>query len=248
MSNSNKMQYTMKGIILKCATLMLLLTAALSVTAQSNLPQVPYIEINASAQRKVTPDEIYLTITIKSDYKSKKSLQQMQQTMVDILKKNKVNIDEQLTVLSMGSAVKLKNFSSKIKTLTTAQYLLKLDNVETMQNIISGLEEKEISNIVLGETKYSKTKELEAELGVEAIKNAKQKAIMLATAIGQEAGKAIYINTWGMNSTSPARNLRMNKAMIAEESDAAAGSYEAPRLSIAETEYTVTVNARFELK
>jgi uncharacterized protein YggE len=239
----------MKGFILKCAAVMLLLTATMSVAAQNNLPQVPYIEINASAQRKVTPDEIYLTITIKeSDYKGKKTLQQMQQTMVDILKKNKVNIDEQLTVLSMGSGVKLKNFSSKIKTLTTAQYLLKLDNVETMQNIISGLEEKEISNIVLSETKYSKTKELEAELGVEAVKNAKQKAIMLATAIGQEAGKAIYINTWGMNSTSPARNLRMNKAMIAEEADAVAGSYEAPRLSIAETEYTVTVNARFELK
>ena len=140
---------------------MLLLTATMSVVAQNNLPQVPYIEISASAQRKVTPDEIYLTITIKeSDYKGKKTLQQMQQTMVDILKKNKVNIDEQLTVLSMGSGVKLKNFSSKIKTLTTAQYLLKLDNVETMQNIISGLEEKEISNIVLSETKYSKTKEL----------------------------------------------------------------------------------------
>ena len=71
---------------------MLLLTSALSVAAQNNLPQVPYIEITASAQRKVTPDEIYLTITIKeSDYKGKKTLQQMQQTMVDILKKNKVS-------------------------------------------------------------------------------------------------------------------------------------------------------------
>ena len=60
---------------------MLLLTSALSVAAQNNLPQVPYIEINASAQRKVTPDEIYLTITIKeSDYKGKKTLQQMHNT------------------------------------------------------------------------------------------------------------------------------------------------------------------------
>ena len=238
----------MKRTIFKCAAIMLLAIASATVSAQSNLPQMPYIEINASAQRKVTPDEIYLTITIKeSDYKGKKSLQQMQQALVGILKKNGVDIDAQLTVLSMGSAVKLKNFSSKIKTMTTAQYILKLSDVDTMQNIISGLEEEEISNITLSGTKYTKTKELESELGIEAVKNAKEKATQLAAAIGQEAGKAIYINTWGMNSTSPVRNLRMNKAMVTEEG-AAADTYEAPRLSIAETEYTVTVNARFELK
>ena len=238
----------MKRIIFKYAATMLLAMATATVAAQSNLPQVPYIEINASAQRKVTPDEIYLTITVKeSDYKGKKSLQQVQQAMVSILRKNGVDIDEQLTVLSMGSAVKLKNFSSRIKTMTTAQYSLRLNDVGTMQNIISELEEQEISNIILSGTKYTRTKELESELGIEAVKNAKEKATQLAAAIGQEAGKAIYINTWGMNSTSPVRNLRMNKAMATEES-AAADTYEAPRLSIAETEYTVTVNARFELK
>ena len=218
------------------------------VDAQNNLPQVPYIDINASAQRKVTPDEIYLVITIKeSDYKGKKSLQQVQQTMVDVLKRDGVNIDEQLTVLTMGSSVKLKAFSSKIKSLTTAQYQLKLGSAEDMQTVIADLEKKEISNIVLIETKYSKMKELESELGVEAVKNAQQKARLLATAIGQEAGKAIYINTWGMNSTAPARNLRASKMAVVE--DAAAGLVDTPAtLSIAETEYTVTVNVRFELK
>ena len=218
------------------------------VDAQNNLPQVPYIDINASAQRKVTPDEIYLVITIKeSDYKGKKSLQQMQQTMVDVLKKDGVNIDDQLTVLTMGSSVKLKAFSSKIKSLTTAQYQLKLGSAEDMQTVIADLEKKEISNIVLIETKYSKMKELESELGVEAVKNAQQKAHLLATAIGQEAGKAIYINTWGMNSTAPARNLRASKMAVVE--DAAVGLVDTPStLSIAETEYTVTVNVRFELK
>ena len=147
----------------------------------------------------------------------------------------------------MGSSVKLKAFSSKIKSLTTAQYQLKLGSAEDMQTVIADLEKKEISNIVLIETKYSKMKELESELGVEAVKNAQQKARLLATAIGQEAGKAIYINTWGMNSTAPARNLRASKMAVVE--DAAAGLVDTPAtLSIAETEYTVTVNVRFELK
>ena len=130
------------------------------LSAQNNLPTVPYIEVRASATRKVTPDELYLKITIKeSDYKGKKSLQDVQQTMVNILQKCGVNIDEALTVMSMGSSVKFKTFSSKIKTRTEAVYILKLTNADTMQKIINLLEEKEISNIVLAETKYSKIKE-----------------------------------------------------------------------------------------
>ena len=217
------------------------------LSAQNNLPTVPYIEVRASATRKVTPDELYLKITIKeSDYKGKKSLQDVQQTMVNILQKCGVNIDEALTVMSMGSSVKFKTFSSKIKTRTEAVYILKLTNADTMQKIINLLEEKEISNIVLAETKYSKIKELESELGIEAVKQAKQRATELVSAIGQEIGKAIYINSWSMNEIISPRNYKMMASRSAVQEDAAMGA--TTPLSITENEYSVDVNVRFELK
>ena len=216
--------------------------------AQNNLPAVPYIEVRASATRKVTPDEIFLKITIKeSDYKGKKSLQQMQNTMVKELEKQGVDIDKCLTVLSMGSSMKLKNFSSKIKTLTEAVYILQLSDAEAVQNVISALEAQEISNIVLAETKYSKRDALESELGVEAIKKAKQRAAELVAAIGQEIGKAIYVNSWTMNEVVSPRNYKAmatRGAVLEETADAAA----VPTLSIAENEYSVDVNVRFEIK
>ncbi len=215
---------------------------------QNNLPAVPYIEVRASATRKVTPDEIYLKITIKeSDYKDKRSLQQLQTNMVKVLEKQGIDVDKDLTVLSMGSSLKLKTFLSKVKTRTEAVYILKLNSAEAMQNVISALEEQEISNIVLAETKYSKRDALESELGVEAIKKAQQRATELVAAIGQEIGKAIYVNSWSMNEVVSPRNYKAMAArgVVMEE---AADAVSVPTLSIAENEYSVDVNVRFEIK
>ena len=241
----------MKRILTFTFTL-LMVAVSLSIStpakAQTNLPSVPYIEVRASATRKVTPDEIYLKITIKeSDYKGKKSLQEMQNTMVKALEQQGIDVDKNLTVLSMGSSLKLKTFLSKIKTVTEAVYILKLTDAEEVQNVISALEQKEISNIVLAETKYSKRDALESELGIEAIKTAKKRATELVAAIGQEIGKAIYINSWSMNEIISPRNYKSMAArgVIVEDAVEAAPT---PKLSITDNEYSVDVNVRFEIK
>ena len=239
----------MKRIAQYAASLLLmLLFAAPSLVAQNNLPTVPYIEVRGAATRKVTPDELYLRITIKeSDYKGKKSLAEAQQTMINVLRRNGVNVDEQLTVQSMGSSMKLKTFTSKILTRTEGVYILKLADVGTMQNVIAGLEKEEISNIALVETKYSKKKQLESELGIEAVRQAKQRAEELAGAIGQQIGKAIYINTWSMNEVVSPRNYK-TMAARGVVMDEAAEAAPAVKLSVTENEYSVDVNVRFELK
>ena len=104
-----------------------------------------------------------------------------------------------------------------------------------------------ISNIVLAETKYSRRDALENELGVEAIKKAKQRATELVAAVGQEIGKAIYVNSWGMNEIASPRNYKSMAArgVVVEE---AVDAVPAPVLSITENEYSVDVNVRFEIK
>ena len=239
----------MKRIAKYAAALLLMFVFSVpSLVAQNNLPAVPYIEVRGSATRKVTPDELYLRITIKeSDYKGKKSLAELQQEMINVLRRNSVKVDEQLTVQSMGSSMKLKTFTSKILSRTEGVYILKLTDVATMQDVIAELEEAEISNIALIETKYSKKSELESVLGIEAVRQAKQRAEELAGAIGQQIGKAIYINTWSMNESVSPRNYKTmaaRSAVMEEAADAAP----AVNLSVTENEYSVDVNVRFELK
>ena len=127
-------------------------------------------------------------------------------------------------------------------------YILQLSDAEAVQNVISALEAQEISNIVLAETKYSRRDALENELGVEAIKKAKQRAVELVAAIGQEVGKAIYVNSWGMNEVVSPRNYKAMAARGVVVEEAAVDAVPAPVLSIAENEYSVDVNVRFEIK
>ena len=201
-----------------------------------------YIDISTTVEREVTPNELYLQITIREkDYKGKKTLEEMQEAMIGALKINHIDIQECLTLNYMGSEIGYKSFSKSIKSQTEATYMLKLKDAATMQNVISSLEERQISEIELVQTKYTGEKELKREMGVEAMQQAKSEAQMLAEAIGQEAGKAMTINYW-MNSNQTPRMYKARRSNYVDgmESEAA--------ISIGKNTYRFTVNVRFELK
>ena len=207
-----------------------------------------YIDISTTVEREVTPNELYLQITIREkDYKGKKTLEQMQNAMIGALKANRIDITECLTLNYMGSEVGYKAFSKSIKSQTEATYMLRLDNVATMQSVIASLEEREISDIELVRTKFTGEKELKNEMGTEAMLQAKAEAQMLAGAIGQEAGKAITISCW-MNNSQPQPRLR--KARMSNLADEAAigNASDETTISIGKNTYRFTVNVRFELK
>ncbi|MBR4967637.1 MAG: SIMPL domain-containing protein [Bacteroidaceae bacterium] len=202
-----------------------------------------YIDISTTVEREVTPNELYLQITIREkDYKGKKTLEEMQEAMIGALKTNHIDIQECLTLNYMGSEIGYKTFSKSIKSMTEATYMLKLNDAATMQNVISSLEERQISDIELVQTKYTGEKELRKEMGIEAMQQAKAEAQMLAEAIGQEAGKAMTINYW-MNSSQT--QPRMYKARMSNFVD---GMESEPAISIGKSTYRFTANVRFELK
>lgn len=201
-----------------------------------------YIDISTTVEREVTPNELYLQITIREkDYKGKKTLEEMQEAMIGALKTNHIDIQECLTLNYMGSEIGYKSFSKSIKSQTEATYMLKLKDAATMQNVISSLEERQISDIELVQTKYTGEKELKREMGIEAMQQAKSEAQMLAEAIGQEAGKAMTINYWMNSSQTP----RMYKARMSNFVD---GMESEPAISIGKSTYRFTANVRFELK
>ncbi len=237
-----------RSTILTAVTTMFLL-AILPITAKAQNITQPYIDISSTATREVTPNEIYLRITIKeSDYKGKKSLEEMQETMLGALKINRIDIPECLTLNYMGSDVSYKMFSKNINTRTEATYTLKLHDVATMQNVISALEERQISNIDLVKTKFTKEKELKHELAIEAMQQAQAEARTLAGAIGQEIGKALSINYWMNSNDSQPRLYKARANMVMDESAVAGEGQQAPTFGIGKITYSLNVNVKFELK
>ncbi|MBQ7878720.1 MAG: SIMPL domain-containing protein [Bacteroidaceae bacterium] len=232
-----------------CIAAVTVIMALMPTDVAAQTTQQPYIDMQANVEREVTPDELYISITIKeSDYKGKKSLADMQEAMLGVLKRNRIDVPECLTLDFMGSNVSYKIFSSRMIPKSQARYILKLNDAAIMQKIIYDLEDANISNIELEETKYTKEDELKTELGIEAMKKAQSQAIALAGAIGQEIGKAISINSWMSHNNPQPRLYKAARAMTTEEAAVDAAGVTPQAISISKLTYSVNVNVRFELK
>lgn len=233
----------MRRIIFAAAAVFLVLAAPVMGQTETT----PYIEMSATVLREVTPDEIYLQITInENDYKGKKSLEEMQSAMIGALKANRIDVPESLTLNYMGSDVSYTMFSKSIKPKTEASYTLKLHDVITMQKVIASLEERQISNITLVKIRYSRENELRSEMGIEAMKQAQAEARELAGAIGQEIGKAISISSWmnGGDGIQP----RIYKSRVNMPDDMALTEGNGEEFGISKLTYRFNANVKFELK
>lgn len=240
----------MKKITIPALTAIMMLLQILPTRSTAQNIAQPYIDISTTAIREVTPNEIYLRISIKeNDYKGKKSLEEMQEIMIGVLKMNRIDIPKCLSLSYMGSEVSYKLFSKNIKSQTEATYMLKLHDVPTMQKVIASLEEKQISNIELARTRFTKEKELKTELAVEAMQQAQAEAKVFAGAIGQEIGLAISINSW-MNGGDAQPRLYKSRAnaMVEESAMADNVAQQTIMFNIDKITYSLNVNVRFELK
>lgn len=162
--------------------------------AQSkNFLDVPYLETSAKVDTLVTPDKIYLNITIQEkDSKGRKSVEEQENKMAKSLQNLGINIDKQLTIKDLASNYK-KYFLRSKEVLKSKQYSLLVYDGLTAGKVMAALEDLDIANTYLERTEYAKMDELELELKTRAVKKAKRKAQALTQPLGQKVGMAIHI-------------------------------------------------------
>ena len=237
---------TIMNRILKFAVIAIM-AAPLSTFAQ--IDERPYIMQNSTCEQKVTPDELFMSITInEKENKGKKSVEQLQQAMIKALETLGINVEEALSLNYMGSEITYSTFKRNITPRTSATYMLKLGSAATMQRVIAALEAEGITNIQLMRTNYTKENEIYKELAAKAMKSAKEEAANLAEAIGQSIGPALTIssNKYSSGNAQPRLYKARNTMLMAEESaDLAAES--GPQIEIGKITYTVNVNVKFLL-
>ncbi|MDT0605908.1 SIMPL domain-containing protein [Croceitalea rosinachiae] len=178
----------------KIFTLGLILACTTNALSQSkNFLDIPYLETSAKVDTLVTPDKIYLNITIQEkDSKGKKSVEEQENKMAQRLKSLGIAIDKQLTIKDLASNYK-KYFLRSKEVLKSKQYSLLVYDGLTAGKVMAALEDLDIANTYLEKTEYSKMDELELTLKSRAAKKAKLKANALTKPLGQEVGMAIHI-------------------------------------------------------
>ena len=195
-----------KFFIASLALIALMLSAPLS--AQDLGQTIPTVSVNGSAQLKVLPDEIYITIKLdESDTKGKVTLEEQRRNMFAALKKAGVDAEKQLSVVDMNSS-----YYRRKGALAVTQYELKVATAEAVGKVFEALEKAGIPNVNVTRTAYSKMEELRSEARKAAMVNAQQRARELADAVGQSVGACYEINDY--TTTTQAVVMRSNKVMM----------------------------------
>ncbi|MEM9859939.1 MAG: SIMPL domain-containing protein, partial [Bacteroidota bacterium] len=171
--------------------------------------KIKSIEVQGKAERTVTPDEIYLRITLK-EYKSggtRVTMNELESNLVNTLKRMKINRDH-LTVDNIYGY----NWNWKKKKaeeyLATKSFRLKLGDVKSVNTLIDQLDPEGLNSVNVAEISHSRIDEIRLELKAEALKNAKNKAKYLLEAVDETLGSAVEIQevNYGYESPIYARN------------------------------------------
>ena len=176
----------------------IVILSVLSLTAFSQNTDIRRkIEVTGSAEAEVTPDIIYIGISLKEYFR-------------DNSNRKKVEIDElerQLQKAVLDAGVPKENFTinnissytdywSKKKDpnfLAGKQYRIKVSDLAKLNQIIEGVDSKGIAYSNIEGYDYSKIESLKKDLKIKALMAAKEKAIYLTAAIGQKVGSALEI-------------------------------------------------------
>lgn len=230
----------MKNLLLSLVAAMLLSLSAHKAVAQDFGSTIPTVSVNGSAQIKITPDVIYLTINLdESDTKGKDTLQEQRQRMFAALKKCGVDVEKQLSVLDMSSS-----YFRKRGALAATQYELKLSSAEQVREVFSRLDQAGITNVNVTRTTSSKIDEHRREARQQAIRNAQMRARELAEAVGQSIGACYEISDYTNEARLVGSRVMMKNSVSA---DMAVEEAAEPNIEFEQIVINYNVSAKFVL-
>ncbi len=205
-----------------------------------------YIEVAGKAEMEIVPDQIYLKIIInEKENKDKLTVEELEQAMVAKIKDIGLDVEKDLAIKDFVSNFK-SYWLKKTDIITTKEYQLLVHNARTAGQVFQELERIGISNITIDRIDHSEIEKFRQEVKINAIKAAKTKGEYLTEAIGQNIGRAIYINEVGnrIYSSIEMRSVSGSNIVIrgnAKESPSYDIEFEKIKLN-----YSILV--RFELK
>jgi uncharacterized protein YggE len=220
--------------------------AILSLSAQEkNFIDQNYIEITASAEKEVSPNEIYISITIDEKDNKNNTLEKQERDMFSRLKSLGIDLEKDMQVKDMETQLQ-EYFLKKNSVVTSKSYQLKISSTDLLFKVFKELEKMSIPNVSIIRTDVSDKESIKHEVMVMAVNKARQRAELLASSLGRKLGKAIYIqHSEGYMRGNFVRSLAAGTKMmdINEEE-----IYSGPNLSFGKIGFNQTVYVKFALE
>lgn len=201
------------------------------------------ISVSGTSETEVTPDIIYISISLKEylNGKKKTEITELEKQLYAAVQKAGI-AKENLTISNLSSW----NYQTEKKKnpdfLASKQYRLKVNDLNKFNAIIDAIDAKGIASTNIESYDYSKIETLKKELKVKALLAAKDKANYMVEALGGKLGAVIDIQDGGDNVIQP---VYRNYMMRTEMADASAA---APEIDFKKIKLSFSVNVVFEIK
>jgi len=217
----------------------------LAQNGQKNFIDQNFIEVTGKSELRITPDLIYVKIMLsEKDEKGKNSLQQNESNLVKKLTELGVDVKKDLMISDISSNFKYY-LLSKNDILLTKEYMLVLHDAKMVSRVFLELEKIGISNVSIDRTDNTKMEDFRREAKEAAIIAAKEKAGYLTKAIGQNIGRAIYIqeveNNFTINNPGTSNTIQIRGISTTN-------GYISPEVEFEKIILSYSVICRFELK
>lgn len=225
-----------RGMVLVAA---LMLTTSL-YAQQTNVMDQPYIEVSGQAEVEVVPDKIYVQITIDGDSKGQETVLQQEKEMVQRFDALGIDVEKKLVVQELFNSALKSN-----KVTTFKMYRLEVNSATQLAHVFQALQAIGIAQAEIESVDVSNKEELIQKIRAEAAQNARQNALVLANALGQELGKALYVQDY---TTSPYEYMNMSTRDYAMAEVREVVAEVAPVLEFQKVTFNSSVRVRFLLK
>ncbi len=184
---------------------------AIAVTTFSSAQDVlRKIEVSGTATINVEPDIFEFRIVLREymDKNKKVSLDAIEKELLRAL--NNVNLpDSALRVENIFGY----NWNDKKNTtgdfMAQKSFLLSLDDTKILNNLLEQLDEKAVMSVNISQATSSKITEYRNLARISALKNAKEKAENLLTALDEQLGKVLEIQDLSYEDDRPVAKMAM---------------------------------------
>ena len=228
----------------------LILTTAIALTFLTGFSQVldtrKKIEVTGAAEQEITPDEIFIAISLQeymTTNKKKISIEELEkQLQTAVIKAGIANTDFMINNISS-----YQNYWEKKKNpmfLASKQYTLKVKDLTKLNDIISAVDPKGIAYTNVESYSHSKLETYKKDLKIKALQNAKEKANSLLNGIGEKMGGAMDIQEI-YNEYAPQPMYRNTMSMKTQSAEDAAPM---PDIDFKKIKLSYQIRAVFEIK
>lgn len=227
----------------------LIFTTAIALTFLTGFSQIldtrKKIEVTGAAEQEITPDEIFIAISLQeymTTNKKKVSIEDLEkQLQTAVMKAGIANTDFMINNISS-----YQNYWEKKKNpmfLASKQYTLKVKDLTKLNDIISAVDPKGIAYTNVESYSHSKLDTYKKDLKIKALQNAKEKANSLLNGIGEKMGGAMDIQEI-YNEYTPQPMYRNNMVKTQSAEDATV----MPDIDFKKIKLSYQIRAVFEIK